>query len=247
MINLNRLNETDLFARFFLKLPGTSGLDGYYQTLFAAEPFLNTRAWQQAVTGYYLNVGNDDSLRISYFTDKANTPTQVLTNFLSKNPLEYIQKPEKPNQKTVSALYGGEELRFRRFLSTYTLIGLDIMQIDILHARCLLATFRWQVMRNRQPYESHFIWTFENHSPFYNSLTMAEKNQFWLDIAHWPNPPQVDWAHMFVNMVLGCDWNGWPAWQQFLSPKPPLTIPEINNLIRGQGFRIPDNWQPKSQ
>jgi hypothetical protein len=242
MINLNRLNETDLFARFFLKLPGTSGLDGYYQTLFAAEPFLNTRAWQQAVTGYYLNVGNDNSLRISYFTDKANIPTQVLTNFLAKNPLEYIQKPEKPNQKTVSALYGEEELRFRRFLTTYTLIGLDIMKADLLHARCLFATFRFQVMLQRQPYRPHFESIFLQHSPSYSSLSAEQLNQFWGDMSNWPNLQQVDWAHMFVNMVLGRDWRI----GVFLNPQPALTYKQINDiLLKNQmGFQIPDNWTP---
>lgn len=242
MINLNHLNETDLFARFFLKLPGTSGLDGYYQTLFTAEPFLNTRAWQQAVTGYYLNVGKDNSLRISYFTDKANIPTQVLTNFLAKKPLEYSQEPEEPNQKTVSALYGGEELRFRRFLTTYTLIGLDIMKADLLHARCLFATFRFQVMRPRQPYREHFESTFLQHSPSYSSLLAEQLNQFWDDMSHWPNPQQVDWAHMFVNMVLGRDWRI----GDFLNPQPALTYKQINDiLLKNQmGFQIPDNWTP---
>jgi len=59
-------------------------------------------------------------------------------------------------------------------------------------------------MRARQSYKPHFLRTFENQSPFYNSLSPTEKDQFWHDLVHWPNPLEVDWAHFFVNMVLGC-------------------------------------------
>jgi hypothetical protein len=43
-------------------------------------------------------------------------------------------------------------------------------------------------------------------------------------------------------MVLGCDWAG--CWDYFLNQKPPLTIARINDLVKEQGFRVPDNWLP---
>ena len=66
---------------------------------------------------------------------------------MSQNGLKHINEPTIPKHFRNSAGYGGEELRFRRFLFTYTLIGLEIMETDLLHARRLFATFRWQVMR----------------------------------------------------------------------------------------------------
>jgi hypothetical protein len=84
--------------------------------------------------------------------------------------------------------------------------------------------------------------TFECQSFFFNSLSGREKKQFWRDLAHWPNPNKVDWAHMFVNMVLGADW--FPVWQHFHSPQRPLSFSEINKRIKPMGFQIPENWSP---
>ena len=85
--------------------------------------------------------------------------------------------------------------------------------------------------------------TFERDSPIYRGLPAAEQEQFWADPAHWPNPPQVDWAHMMVNMMLGCDWLG--DWRTFfLQPQAPLSLAEINARVAEQGFTIADSWSP---
>jgi hypothetical protein len=249
-MNLNNLKTTDLFGRFFLKAPNGGEFIGYYSSLDAIRPLVVSEEWMKNVTGFFINVanvaGNFDAVRLSYWTASPKQIRQVVDEFVGEHGLKSIKEPPTPVQASNSELYGGEELRFRRFLSTYTLIGLDITKADLLHARCLLATFRWQVMRNRQPYKPHFIWTFENYSPFYNSLAETEKDQLWLDLAHWPNPPQMDWAHFLVNMVLGCDWNNslGIGRELYLDPKPQLTISGINKIIERQGFQIPENWQP---
>jgi len=240
-MNLNRITETDLFGTFHLRVPGGDKYAGYYSSLDAIRPLLNSEEWKENITGFYLNVAGDfDGVRISYWTTSPEQTQQTVDEFVAEHGLEYIRNPSTPVQTRNSQQYGGEELRFRRFLATYTQIGLDIMEADLLNARRLFATFRLKVMIGRQPYKPHFIGTFENHSPFYNDFSDAEKDQFWLDIAHWPNPPQVDWAHMMVNMVLGCDWN--QIFQQ--ASLPPLSISEINQIIRNQGFQIPQDWQP---
>jgi len=245
MINLNRLTETDLFGTFFLRASDLGRFAGYYSSLDAIRPLLESEEWTENVTGFYINVAGDfDAVRISYWTTSPEQTRQVVDEFVTQHSLQYLREPGTPGQTRNSDSYGGEELRFRKFLTAYTQIGLDIMAADLLNARCSFATFRWQVMRSRQAYKPHFEGTFQNHSPFYNSLSQSEKDQFWLDLTHWPNPPQVDWAHMMVNMVLGCDWNRPPAWPTFLSPQQPLSISEINEIIRQQGFQIPNNWQP---
>lgn len=244
-MNLSLIKETDLFGRFFLKAPDGGRFSGYYCSVNAIRPLVGSKEWLKYVTGFYINVTGDyDAVRLSYFTTYSDQTIEVVNHFVAKHKLINIQNPEIPHQEKISESYGGEELRFRRFLLTYTLIGLDIMQADLLNARCLFATFRWQVMRARKPYKPHFERTFEKHSTCYNSLLSAEKDLFWRDLDHWPNPPKVDWAHFFVNMVLGCDWNEKETWKIFLSPREPLSIQEINRLIREQDFKIPQNWSP---
>lgn len=243
-MNLSLIKETDLFGRFFLKAPDGGRFSDYYCSLNAIRPLVKSEEWEESVTGFYINHVNGEylgSVRLSYFTTSIDQTKKVVEHFVDKHKLKKIQNPEEtPHHIIISKGYGEEELRFRKFLSTYTLIGLDIMKADLLNARCLFATFRWQVMRARKPCKPHFLRYFESQSPFYNSLSSAEKDQFWRDLDHWPNLRQVDWAHFFVNMVLGCDWKI----ENFLSPQAPLSIQEINRLIREQGFKIPQNWSP---
>ena len=243
VVDLSRLSETDLYGRFYLKAPNGGRFRGYYHSLEVIRALVRSREWLESITGYYINVsGNNDIVRISYWTVSPEFAKKVVDRFGADHGLEHTRKPTIPEQTRNSDAYGGEELRFRRFLVTYTLMGLEIMETDLLNARSLFATFRWQVMRAGRPYKPHFLKTFQNQSFFYNSLSSAKKEQFWLDLAHWPNPKQVDWAHMFVNMVLGADW--FPVWDNFHSPQAELSISEINQLVKNMGFQIPQNWSP---
>jgi hypothetical protein len=237
------LKETDLFGRFYLKAPNGGRFEGYYNSLNAIRALVLGREWLRSVTGYYINIsGNYDAVRLSYWTVSPEHAREVVNRFVTEHGLKHIKQPTIPKHARNSHAYGGEEMRFRRFLATYTQIGLEIMETDLLNARSLFATFRWQVMRAGKPYKPHFLRTFENQSFFYNALSSAEKEQFWLDLAHWPDPQQVDWAHMFVNMVLGLDW--FPVWDNFHSPQPPLSIAEINRRVKRMGFQIQQNWSP---
>ncbi len=243
-MDLARLTTADLSGRFYLRLPRGGGpFAGYYASLDALRPLLESAEWQAAVTGYFINVAGDfDAVRLTYFTATPEPMRQAVEAFAATRGLEESQAREPPAPTTAAGLYGGEEIRFRRYLATYTLVGLDILRADALNARCLFATFRWQVMAARQPCRPHFERTFQRDSPFYRALPAREQEQFWADLAHWPNPPQVDWAHMMVNMVLGCDWLG--DWRYFLQPQPPLTIEAINARVAEQGFEIPPDWKP---
>ena len=238
------MTTTDVTGRFYLQQPGGGGrFAGYFASLEALRPMLAGAAWQAAVTGYYLNVAGDfDAVRLTYLTTTPEAVRQVVEDYCAAAGLAQSAPPEPPNPSVISGSYGGEELRFRRFLWTYPLIGLDLLAADPRHARCLFATFRWQVMAARQPCRPHFARTFERDSPYYRALPPAEQEQFWADLAHWPNPPQVDWAHMMVNMLLGCDWLGeWRSY--FCQPQAPLSLAEINARVAEQGFTIPEGWR----
>ncbi len=237
-MDLSRLKETDVFGRFYVKLPDNRQFDNYFRTIDALRPLLASKEWDNVVTAYYLNVaGNMDTVRLSYFTANPDNAQNCVESFCRRSNITESQNRELPHSTKIAEKYGGEELRFRRFLYLYTLIGLDIMQANLLNARCLMATFRWQVMLSRQPYRPHFQRIFEEQSPSYNALSDAQKEQFWLDLSNWPNPPQVDWAHMMVNMVLPGDFKN--NWDYFLSQKPALRSDEINIKIQGLGFQIP--------
>lgn len=232
---------TDLFGTIHITDGTGQKFEGYYSTLEALRPLLDSEEWQAQTTGFYLNAGgtNCDAVRISYFCANGQDPRPVVQAFARNHDLCLVAAARPPAQVAIASAYGGDEARFRRFLSTYSQIGLDLIRSDLNHARCLFATFRFQVFPSRGDYRAHFAPSFEARSPFYQTMSQREKDQFWADLANWPNPPQVDWAHMFVNMVLGCDWNN------HLMNLQRLSVEEINQVLRQQHiFEVPPGWAP---
>lgn len=236
---MSKVTEKDHVGRFFLRKKGLlQNMDCYFRSLIALAPFLRSDEWRLS-TGYYINE-RYNSARLTYFTNPEVDLLSVVKSFIINSDFEYAKPPEQPIFKRVSDDYGGDELRFRRFLSIYSLIGLDLVTSDLLHARCLFATFRFQIMFSRSPYLDHFESSFQKLSTFYRSMSDEEKQQFWNDMSHWPQN-KGDWAHMFVNMILGKDWNPYACLSNNLS------IPDINFILLrdGMDFQIPYNWKPQ--
>jgi hypothetical protein len=239
------VSVNDTFGTLCVTNNDTTKIKGYYSTLEALRPLFQLPEWQSVTTGYYLNVyGALNIVRISYFCPVDADPRDLVRGFLAEHSLSYSPEPEAPRVIKVAAEYGGDELRFRRYLATYSHIGLDIMGANLYHSQCLFATFRWQVFMDGGDYRAHFAPTFEKLSSFYCGMSDKDRQKFWSDLKYWRNPPQVDWAHMFVNMVLAYDWNYLFGLKY---PQERLTIPEINQkLSKDHVFQIPLEWNPES-
>lgn len=246
---LARVSKEDHFGVFFVRKPEGAKWDCYYNTLDALRPLLDDEKLYHTVSGVYLNVCNNfEAVRISYFVDPENVERAVslFLDFFENNGLVEIKDCKRPGVTVVAESYGGEEFeeRFRNFLSLETRIGLELLKEDQVHARILFATYRWQIRKAGLPLREHFEPTFELYSLTYRSLTEEQRTQFLDDLGEWPNPPQVDWAHMMVNFVLGCDWNFVFAHPNYLTPGKPLAISEINHFLREVGLQIPSDWKP---
>jgi len=241
------LLKNDLFGVFYVKKSDGVKWDSYYRTIDALRPLFDSREFKQIVTGFYLNIWGDfDSVRISYFVKKEDKEDaiSVFKQFFRDNGIMEISESKPPEEIILAQGYGGQqyEEQMRNFLVHYTQLGLDLIKGNLLQARILFATYRWQVRKASLPFREHFEPTFKKYSPTYNSLSDDEKDQFFTDSKEWPNPPQVDWAHMMVNFVLGCDWDS----IYYLTPGNPLPIPEINRILSNSnlGFQIPLDWNP---
>ena len=240
------LSEKDMFGRFYLKkMPNEGIYKNYYATIDALRPILKSEEWQAAATGYYINAPvTRETVRLSYFTSQPDELTKILENFISKNSIEHAQEPELPHQTMISSTYGKEEIRFRKFLYLSTLIGLDLMEKDLMYSRYLFATFRYRFMQYGEPYRKHFLKAFEEKSQAYRSLSEAEKTQLWSGLEYWPNPPQVDWIHMMVNMVMGCDVNNFGKWKDFISSRNRLSKEDTERILESQFIKVPPDWRP---
>ena len=170
----------------------------------------------------------------------------MFREFLLQNDLS-VANEDNPRSIVLAENYGGSsyEERYRNFLNLQTRIGLELINADLLQAKCLIATYRWQVRKAGLPVRAHFEPTFARDSSTYNSLSSSEKEQFFVDLQEWPNPTQVDWAHFMVNLVLGCDWNYEICGPSYLTPGQPLSIPEINVRLKELEFQIPLGWEPR--
>jgi len=170
----------------------------------------------------------------------------MFKEYLIENELFEMRNHAAPKRTILAAGYGGKdyEERFRTFLNLEAQIGLDLIEGNLFHSRILFATYRWQVRKAGLSFRKHFEPTFNKYSQTYQSLSEQEKNSFFVDLEMWPNPPQVDWAHMMVNMVLGCDWNDVLGDPNYITPGKPLSISEINRLLIPIGFQIPLDWKP---
>lgn len=246
MQKTEKLKEKDLFGRFYLrKVPNEGPYKNYYMSLDAIRPLVKSNDWLEAVTGYYINDPvTRDAVRLSFFTSYPDKTEKAVERFLKENNIEHTQKPELPHPAVISQGYGGEEIRFRKFLFLSTLIMLDMMESDLLYSRLLFATFRYYFMSSGRPYEEHFLKAFEKKSPTYRSLSEEDKYNFWLDLKNWPNPPQVDWIHLPLNMVQGCDINNFGKWRAFISSNYTLSSEDINDMLNTQGLKIPHDWHP---
>jgi len=244
-----RVPRNALFGVFYVKKPDGTRWDSYYRTLATLDPLFHSEGFKKAVAGFYLNIcGDFDAVRISYFVEAPHVKKSIAAfkEFFTKNGLVEIQPNEGPKEEVIASNYGGGHLEehFRNFLVLETQIGLELMRRNLMHARRLFATYRWQVRKAGLSVRAHFEPTFARDSSTYNTLSGSEKEQIFLDLQEWPNPPQVDWAHMMVNLVLGCDWNHVFADPNYLTPGKPLSIPEINEIVKELGLQIPLDWTP---
>jgi hypothetical protein len=243
---IKKILREDLFGRFFVKKPDGEKWESYYKTIEALRPLFAREEFKESVNGFYLNIaGNFDTVRISYFVDEQNRDkaVSIFRQYFKDNRL--LETGFAPPRTIILALhYGGEkyEERFRTFLNLETQIGLDLIKGNLLHARILFAIYRWQIRKASLPFREHFEPTFEKYSLIYNALSEEEKREFFADLKMWPNPPQVDWAHMMVNFVLGCDWNTVFGDPNYLTPGKPLSISEINEIVKPLKFQIPSDW-----
>lgn len=239
----------DFWGIFYVRKGPSVKWKSYYRSIDALRPIFAQVTFTAAICGFYLNVcGKLDSLRISYFTSESSVPLaiSVFKDFFEDHGFLEIQESSPPKQYVLAANYGGQEFeeRFRNFLNLETKIGLELIETDLLQARCLFSTYRWQVRKAGLPVRAHFEPTFVRDSPTYNGLSESEKDQLFLDLWEWPNPPRVDWAHMMVNLILGCDWNYVFGDPNYITPGKPLPIANINPIVKELGFQIPLDWQP---
>jgi len=216
---------------------------------------LDTLDSQSHTSGFYLNVGNGrlNSVRLSYFTNNIKATKKVIQEFLDGTNSITLLDSKEPHRVRFSQNYGGNELSFRRFLYTYTKIGLDLLKFDVLYSRRLVAVYRLTYSPQKISCKPLFESAFGKHSDYFGQLIGSSQRQLWKDLNYW-HPIQnsqycADWAHMFVNMLLPGDWIYIPEYSNlFLNriPKQPITGRKKAEMLELFNLDLPEEWDPNN-
>ena len=159
---------------------------------------------------------------------------------------------EKPKHNVFSNDYGGDELRFRSFLCTYTKIGLDLLDFDVLYSRRLVAEYRLVYSPQKISCRPLFEPAFCKSSNFFDKMSASNKRRLWEDLNYWhpiPNSEDIaDWAHMMVNMLLPADWIYSKYSEMFLNriPKKPITGRIKEDMLKSINLDLPEGWNRKN-
>jgi len=244
----------DLLGIVFLRSQDSRQINGYFECIDIIRPLLDKLDSQSHTSGFYLNVGKGlNSVRLSYLTNNVKATKKVIQEFLNGTSSITAFDFKEPHRERFSQNYGGNELRFRRFLYTYTKIGLDLLKFDVLYSRRLVAVYRLTYSPQKISCRPLFEPIFRKHSNFFNQLSASNKRQLWEDLNYWhpiPNTEFIaDWAHMMVNMLLPGDWIYIPKYSDlFLNriPKQPITGRKKAEMLKLFNLDLPEGWNPNN-
>jgi hypothetical protein len=213
---MNHSIEKALIGKKYFKISDIP-IEGYFGCIKAIKPLLVNLDSNSSTSGFYINISGNESnhlnvVRFTFFTYNTQEAKKIIDMFLSNNTnvvslsLEDFgdEKFKEPMECKISDGYGGEEIRFRNFLNTYTHIGLDLLDYDILYSRRLVAEYRLTYSPQRISCRPLFEPPFVKHSKFFDKLDDYSIEQLWNDLNFWHS--KGDWAHFLVNMLLPGDW-----------------------------------------
>jgi len=264
---MNNLTTDSPFGVIFLRFSDLKGLDvnRYFDCLRAVKPLLESSDFTDSTPGFYINyITNSEggnSVRLTYFTENEAKTKNAIEDFLNANSkiVLFSSHDSKESQKgNIAEGYGGENLRFRRFLNTYTQIGLDLLDYDILYSRRLVAEYRLTYSTQKISPKPLFEPAFNKHSKFFCQLDSFDIEQLWKDLNFW-HPIKIsgyvaDWTHFLVNMLLPSDWiylryiqTGELVFKDLFlkpDPRPPIKGEERKSLLKYFDLNIPHDWKP---
>ncbi len=206
-MNDNALSVNDFSARIYTILDEGESLADYYKTVSVLREFFTSPEWSSSVTGFYLNAITRDpyhvTVRIAYMVASMTTrPVDSYQAYADQKGLVTVGFDElEPREGLFTNYYGGDELLFRRYLATYSWIGMDLLENDFENSTRLFSELRKQP---RASYRNFLEQTFLTKSPYFAGMPKADQEEFWQSFVSWPKS-NTDWAHMMVNMMIGRD------------------------------------------
>lgn len=207
MKQCNNMSTHDFSARIYTTMNMGASLSDYYKTVSVLRELFASPEWSSSVTGFYLNAITRESyqvtVRIAYMVSAMTAkPVDSYQAYADRKGLVTVGFDElEPRESVMTDYYGGDELLFRRYLATYSWIGMDLLENDFDGSTRLFTDLRKQP---RATYRAFLENTFLFRSPYFAAMLKADQEEFWQSFVSWPKS-NADWTHMMVNMMIGCD------------------------------------------
>lgn len=180
--------------------------DEYFNCLRKIKNLFQDPDFESSIPGFYINFIRG-SLRLCYYTIDVKKTRQAKEVFLGKNPEIKIFSSQEPEEAQKLKNCDDNDLRFRNFLTTYSQIGLDLIDCNnFQYIRDLVAGYRFAyICVGRISSRPFFEAAFSKYSNFFNQMNLSMVEQFWKDLDRYDDEGRPDWAHYFVNMLLPYD------------------------------------------
>ena len=229
---MNNLTNDNPFSVLFFRFADLQGLNvnRYFQCLRSIKPLLlENPDFKDSTPGFYVNrrTNEDDmgnSVRLTYFTSNEIKTRKAIQDFISaNNNLRLFCAKECRVDVRGNAISGdpNEELRFRMFANTYTNIGLDLLDQNVLLTfRNLVADHMKEFLIvsiskfrtfpppepleeiNAEPLLSPFL--IRNSKFFREKLDASKRKQLWKDLIYCRSR-EICFPHFLANMFAVSD------------------------------------------
>jgi len=199
-------------------------IDTYFEGISRLSSLLYSDALHDHLNGFHLSLWIEDGIRFTFFVNDGLDGEDFLEDqFQNLNFERYLPRddePPTPERYTQYLTKGKTYIQFRRFLQLITNIGLESINWDQAQSRKLAAEYRLDIGPSGQSAKPHFQGWYNNLS-YYNSLTSDLKEELLEGLDFWFTST-MDWAHMFVTMVLPGDIVNLQENSAWFNPRKPI-------------------------
>jgi hypothetical protein len=235
-----KAEKDDLRAVWYIrpKDPDTNGVKLYFEGISKLAEFLCSDELHKHINGFHLSLWLEFGIRFTFFTNVDLDSEDYLQEQFEKLSFErYLEKVEESPRTEQYEVYcnkGKSYLDFRRYLQLMTNIGLLLLEKDIADTRYMAARYRLEIGPTRVSAKPFFEEWFKDLD-YFKIMDVTIKEELLDGFDFWFTD-RMDWAHMFITMILPGDIVNEDSYEDLFVPRRPIPADhrkEIFKVITG--------------
>jgi len=235
-----KAEKDDLRAVWYIrpKDTNTNGIKIYFEGVSRLTKFLCSDELHNHINGFHLSLWQDGGIRFTFFTNEDLDSENYLQGQFEELSFErYLAMDEESPRNEQYLEYcnkGKTYLDFRRYLQLMTNIGLQLLEKDITDTRDLAAKYRLEIGPEKASAKPFFEEWFKDLD-YFKSIDSTVKEELLDGLDFWFTD-RMDWAHMFIVMILPGDIINLDYYEDLFvtrRPIPDVRLKEIFKVITG--------------